>query len=293
MSSREAASESTRLPLSVAIVCRNNERTIGRTLASVHDLATQIIAIDSGSTDGTINLLEHHDAEVIRHEWLGHIRTKQFALDHCTQEWVLCLDSDESVEPELRDEIVRVVRQNSSACAGYEVNRKVWWDGAFLNYAWQPEWRLRLVRRGRAAWGGYDPHDKLEITGSGSSRVERLKGDLRHESFFTMQEHLAQQVAHARVAARSYQRLGRKGRVTKLITSPIGAWLKQMVIKQAWRDGWRGWSAASATAAAALMKHMVLLELTRPRGDSHSQMTSPSDGVRQAAPTDDVKELIR
>ena len=68
------------LPLSVAIVCRNNERTIGRTLESVRGLAAQIVAVDSGSTDATIHLLESHGAEVIRHQWLGHIKTKQLLI---------------------------------------------------------------------------------------------------------------------------------------------------------------------------------------------------------------------
>src|SRR5690606_18481587 len=81
------------LPLSVAIVCRNNERTIGRTLESVRGMAAEIVAVDSGSTDGTIDLLEQAGARVIRSEWLGHVKTKQMALEACSQEWVLCLDS--------------------------------------------------------------------------------------------------------------------------------------------------------------------------------------------------------
>lgn len=274
------------LPLSVAIVCKNNERTIGRTLASVQGLASQIVAVDSGSTDGTIAHLESAGAEVTRHEWLGHIRTKQMALDLCAQPWILCLDSDESPQPALLRSIREAVERDDKGVAGYEVNRKIWWAGAFLNHAWQPEWRLRLVRRGGARWGGYDPHDALEVVpapGGAFGRVDRLSGDLRHDSFETMAAYLAAQVGHSRVAARSYASLGRSAGVTKLVTSPVGAWLKQMALRQAWRDGWRGWSAASATAAAALMKHLILLEESRRKGEeAGARSTAPAPEDRAA-----------
>src|SRR5258705_12320300 len=90
------------LPLSIAIVCRNNEGTIGRTLESVAGLGAETVAVDSGSTDGTIGLLERHGARVRRSEWKGHVATKQMALDACAQPWVLALDSDESLTAELR-----------------------------------------------------------------------------------------------------------------------------------------------------------------------------------------------
>jgi len=258
------------LPLSVSIVCRDNERTIGRTLDSVRALAREVVAVDSGSTDATLDLLERAGARVIGQEWLGHIRQKQFAMEQCAQPWILHLDSDESLEPDLRASVRTALERDDPDVAGYEMNRKVWWGDRFLHHAWQPEWRLRLVRRGRAKWGGYDPHDALEIVrdASGPARVERLRGDMRHESFFTMAEHLRAQVRHAEVAARSYRRLGRRASVLRLTTSPAGAWLKQMVLKQAWRDGWRGWCAASATGAATLMKHLALLELERSGGRS-------------------------
>lgn len=253
--------EDGRPPLAVAIVCRNNEATIGRTLDSVKGLARQIVAVDSGSTDGTIGLLESHGAEVTRASWEGHVKTKQRALDLCREDWILSLDSDESVEPALASSIRAAIRRDEAPVAGYEVNRKVWWRGAFLQHAWQPEWRLRLVRRGCAHWAGYDPHDKMMVLhGVGPSRVEKLRGDLRHDSFRTMSEFLQSQLAHARIAAESYVDLGRSPSVWGLVTSPVSAWLKQMVFRQAWRDGWRGWSAASATAAGALMKRLIFIE---------------------------------
>jgi hypothetical protein len=249
------------LPLSVSIVCRNNEGTIGRTLESVAGLASEIVAVDSGSTDGTIPLLERHGSRVIRSEWKGHIATKQMALDACTQPWVLCLDSDESAEAGLRVALEHALdRGDSGEVSGFEINRKVYYRSRPLNHVWQPEFRLRLVRRGQARWTGLDPHDRLEVTGGA---VERLGGTIRHDSIPSFAEFLAKQAVHARTMAASMHAQGKRGSILKLLTSPPGAFLKQMVVKQAWRDGWPGWLAAGSTAAATLMKHIDLIELTR------------------------------
>jgi glycosyltransferase involved in cell wall biosynthesis len=170
------------LPLSVAIICKNSEATIRRTLVSVAGLAEEVVAVDSGSTDGTIAMLERCEppARIIRAEWKGYVATKQMALEACTREWVLCLDSDESLTAELRASIERVLGGHAAAGkeggdggeggegrAGYAVNRKVFYRGRPLNFAWQPEWRLRLVRRGGAVWTGLDPHDRLELVAAG------------------------------------------------------------------------------------------------------------------------------
>ena len=105
-------------PLSLAIVCKNNEPTIGRVLESVRGLATEIVAIDSGSTDGTIALLEAAGARVIRAEWRGHVATKQMALEACSHPWVLCLDSDEPVMPELAASIRAALAKDDPAVSG-------------------------------------------------------------------------------------------------------------------------------------------------------------------------------
>jgi glycosyltransferase involved in cell wall biosynthesis len=256
------------LPLSVSIVCKDNAETIGRTLASVRDLAREIVALDSGSTDDTIAILEDHGVRVVHQPWLGFVKQKQRALEHCAQAWVLHLDSDESVTPALARAIREVLTRDDPAVGGYEINRRVWWGDKELRHAWQPEWRLRLVRRASAKWGGYDPHDAMELTDP-SLRTERLAREavMRHDSIATFTDFLAKQARHARVGAESYRAMGRRGSALKLVTSPAGAWLKQMVVRRAWRDGWRGVAAAGATAAGAMRKHAALLELERDNAD--------------------------
>jgi glycosyltransferase involved in cell wall biosynthesis len=251
----------------VAIICKNSEATIGRTLDSVRGLAAEIVAVDSGSTDGTIPLLERHGARVIKSAWLGYGKTKQVALEACTQEWVLALDSDESVEPLLAASIRANLSGGAAQHDAFELNRKVFYDGRFLDHAWQPEWRLRMVRRTKGRWTPVDPHESLELIDrpSASARTGRLGGDLRHDSFVTFAEQLRKQVGYAELAAKAEVAKGRSGSYWKLLTSPGGAFLKQLVLKQAFRDGWPGWLAAAATAQQALMKHAMTIELARKR----------------------------
>lgn len=254
--------------LSVAIVCKDNQQTIARTLDSVSAIAREfggeIVAVDSGSTDGTIALLESHSARIIRSPWLGHIKTKQLALEACTADWVLSLDSDESCEPDLLASIRAALTRNDPAIAGYQLNRKVYYQGTPLNHAWQPEWRLRLVRRGLCAWGGHDPHDVLAPRDP-AARTDRLSGSLRHDSISTFAEFLIKQAAHSRTMAASLHRAGVRGSYLRLLISPPGAFLKQLIVKRAFLDGWPGWLAAASTAASALMKHAMLIELDRAR----------------------------
>lgn len=268
------------LPLSVAIVCKNNERTIGRVLGSVAALAAEIVAVDSGSTDGTLSLLEKHGARVIRTEWRGFVATKQLALEECRQPWVLCLDSDESVEPDLGAAIAEVARRDDPLIAGARVNRKIWYRGRFLEYAWQPERRLRLVRRGRARWAGLDPHDRMEILPGESARVVDLAGTLRHDAFLTFVEQLAKNVGHSRVAARALYDSGGRASRFRLLTSPAGAFFKQLILKQAWRDGRAGWMAAATVAANALMKHVALLEIAEAEKGRNAEVSEAIRGTR-------------
>ncbi|MCA9272716.1 MAG: glycosyltransferase family 2 protein [Phycisphaerales bacterium] len=247
--------------LSVSIVCKNSADTIGRTLDSVQGLADEIVAVDSGSTDATLDMLREAGARVIESPWLGYVKTKQLALDHCQGDWVLALDSDESPLPELIRSIESALT-NPGKHTGFLVNRKVYVNDKPLNHAWQPEWRLRLVLRGHYRWAGLDPHDHLvPINPDGS--VHMIQGDLRHDSISTWPEFLAKQGRHAETMARSMLAEGRKPSRFKLLTSPAAAFLKQFLMRQAFLDGIPGLRAAHATARASRLKHQAMFRLAQ------------------------------
>ena len=249
------------------IPCRNNVRTIGRVLESVRGLCSQLVVIDSGSTDGTLELVEACrewcEVVLVQTHWRGFVRTKSMGLEACSRKYALWLDSDEPVSEEMAGSVRRAVEEGVDAA---RVQRVVEYKGKLLIHSWQPEWRLRLVkmelvRDGRARFAGIDPHDYLEVEdGVG---VRPLEGVLVHDSFETFAEHLQNQLRLSKTSAESLYAMGRRGSVWKIVTSPMGAFFKQAVVKGCWRDGYAGWLAASTSAAGALMKHVVLYELGR------------------------------
>lgn len=248
------------LDLTISIIACDNQGTIARSIESCAALCPQrIVVIDSGSTDRTMEICRQLGAVVIQHEWEGHVRQKQFALEQCDSSWVLCLDSDEALEPELIESIRSALNLDDSGVAGYEMNRRIYMAGRWLKHLWQPEWRLRLVRRGAARWGGYDPHDRLMVDG----RIARLGGLLRHDAYDSVGDIVRSHINHGLRAAESYHQMGRRGSILKLLVGPPSSTFKQLVLRHAWLDGWLGWVGALATGMGNAAKQMQLIEYTR------------------------------
>jgi glycosyltransferase involved in cell wall biosynthesis len=255
--------------LSVMIPTRSNTRTIGRVLDSIRGLATQLVVVDSGSTDDTMDLvlacrdwsgIDRCEVVLIETPWRGYVRTKQLALDACTHDFVLWIDSDEPVTPELADGIRDAMDRGVDAG---KVNRKVEYKGKVLEHCWQPEHRLRFVRTAlakanRARFAG-KTHDYLEV--DPPVKPVLIAGTLIHNSFETFAKHLESQRHYSYIFAKALSEQGKRGSAWKILTSPPGAFLKQLVLKGAWRDGYAGWLCAGTSAAGALMKHMMLYEM--------------------------------
>jgi glycosyltransferase involved in cell wall biosynthesis len=253
------------LPLSVAVITLNEEHNLARCLESVRPLAAEMVVIDSGSTDRTGEIAREFGTHFEYHAWQGHVAQKNIALQRCSQTWVLSLDADEALSPELAESIRARFAGGGPTEDGFWVNRRTFYLGRWIWHAWYPEWRLRLVRRDKAKWCGLDPHDRLEVTGS----TARLEGDLLHYPFRDLQEHLHSTINHAWTMAESYAKDGRRFHWYLLLLSPCGAFLKRLVLKQGWRDGWRGWLIASVKAVNVFAKYAFLLERERANSDKN------------------------
>lgn len=254
----------TPLDLSVMIPCKNNERTMGRVLESVKGLASQLVVVDSGSTDSTLEMVRAarawSEVVLVRTHWRGYVRTKQLALESCSKGHILWLDSDEPVSSELAGSVRDAVTRGVEAA---QVQRMVEYKGKLLTHAWQPEMRLRLIKRslvddGRARFRGTDPHDYLGVYQG--TRVETLGGVLIHDSFETFGEHIRNAWRLNTTHAEALYNEGKRTNAGRLVISPASAFIKQLVLKRAFLDGYAGWLAASTSAASTLMKHMMLYE---------------------------------
>lgn len=244
------------LPLSVAVVTLNEAENLPRCLKSVRALAREIVVIDSGSTDDTAAIAQRFGAKFEHHPWAGFGPQKNFALQRCSQPWILCLDADEALSQELADSVRQLFEKGEPAKDGYWMNRRTFYLGRWIWHAWYPEWRLRLFRKGAGEWRGIEPHPEVIPTGATS----RLEGDLLHYPFRNLRQHLERWLHYARIMADLYDREGKQCRWYRLIGSPWWAFFRVLVLKGGWRDGWRGWVIAFATQMYVFAKYAFLLE---------------------------------
>src|SRR5579859_2800955 len=154
-----------KLPVSVCMIAGNEAQRISRALASVANWAGEIIVVLNEEVhDGTDNIAEKYGARVYREPWKGHIAQKNSAAQKATQPWILGLDADEVISPELGAEIQLLIGgpQTAETSAAYSFPRCTFYCDRWIRHGdWYPDRQTRLWQRGKAAWGGIDPHDTL------------------------------------------------------------------------------------------------------------------------------------
>ena len=247
------------LPLSVAIITLNEADNLPRTLDSVRALASEIVVVDSGSQDETCSIAASYGARVEFRAWTGHIDQKNHALDLCTQEWILALDADEELTPQCATSIRNAITSGRDVV--WRINRRTFYLGKLLRYSWQPDRKLRLVRRASGAhWSGYDPHDKLVVA---NTVMGDLAGDVIHYSYRDLQDHMERSVRYAKISAASYARMGRRFSFARLLINPLIAFVKKYFLRRGCLDGWRGLLVACSAAWSVALKYWFLLELQR------------------------------
>jgi len=244
--------------LSLAVMSFNEEANIRRALESALPLADEIVVVDSFSTDKTVEIAESMGARVFREPWKGYIEQTNSCLEKCQGEWVLCLDCDEVITPELRKSIAEVL--DRPAAEGYLLNRRSFYLGRLLRYAWQPDRKLRLAKRSAALrCAGNHPHPVLHVEG----KTARLRGDLIHYSYKNFGAHMAQTLNFARQSAETYYRQGRSASWIALVSKPPFAFFRHYLLRRACLDGVPGLLAACSTAVYVYMKYAFLWEMRR------------------------------
>lgn len=234
-----------RLPISVCIIAGNEAPRIRRALDSVTDWAGEIIVVlNDDENDGTGQIALAHGAKVFREPWKGHVAQKNSAADKATQPWVLGLDADEEVSPALRDEIGCAMVEPGDHAA-FCFPRCTNFCGRWIRHGdWYPDRQTRLWRKGRAHWGGVDPHDKLIVQG----RIGNLRADLLHYNALTIDRQIAKISNYSEDFARDAAAHHRTANGSDVVLRPLWRFLRSYFIRLGFLDGWQGGYIAWMTA---------------------------------------------
>jgi len=250
-----------RLPLSISIISLNEEGNLKRCLASVADMAQEIVIVDSGSTDRTAEIAAEFGACFVHQDWLGYTAQKNHCLQRCTQPWVLALDCDEELSPALRDAVQRFFeRRDHERFDGAWMPRLVWFMGRWIRHGdWYPDRKVRLFRREKGCWkadGGGQVHERLDVEGACTT----LEGDLWHYSFRNIEHYLVKHAQYSQVFLRTQQGKGRCWSLLHALFRPWWRFVRAYFLKRGFLDGFPGFWIAVATAFFAFDRYSRLFE---------------------------------
>ena len=250
-----------RAKITVTVRTFNEERNIRECLESVA-WADEIALVDAESTDGTVAIAREFTERIIVRPWAGHIPTSQFITDQARNLWVMSMDADERVSKDLRDEIL-ALDLDSTPHDAYEMPRRHWFMKRRIDHsAWYPDRKIRLFRRDRCSWGGYAPHDKVQVPGS----LGRLRGDLHHFIYRDLNHFAATKNSYSTLTAIDHFRSGRRALVSDLTLRPLYAFLYRYLVRLGFLDGLPGFVIAVMESHGVFMKYAKLRELERRLG---------------------------
>ncbi len=246
--------------LSAYLITRDEEKNIARAIESVRWM-DEVVVLDSGSTDRTVEIAEGLGAKVRIEPFRGFVDQKNRAMELCGGNWLFNLDADEEATPELRDSILGVLTGARDCLPdAFAVNRRTLYMGRWIRHCgWYPEYRIRLSRKGSARWEGELLHEGLRGNGSPG----RLAGDLLHRPYAGMAEHARKIVFYSDLWAGREAARGRKARVIDLVTRPAARFLRMYVLRAGFLDGVPGFAASVMGAWYVFMKYAKLHELSR------------------------------
>lgn len=220
----------------------------------------ELVVVDSGSADGTPAIAERHGARVIVRDWPGYAAQKQFAVEQARNDWVLCIDADERVSPELAIEIQSLADSPEMARA-YEMPRRTWYLGDWVRHGtWYPDWSLRLFDRRVGAWRAHpdhDVHERVVVRGP----VARLRGDLLHYPYRDRAEHLATIERYTSLIAEGLHQRGKRATAWHRVGHPAWEFFRALILKRGLLDGRRGIELARLHAHYVHQKYSKLAAL--------------------------------
>jgi len=244
--------------LSAVIITCNEEDNIARCLDSVR-FADEIIVVDSGSTDNTVAISKKRGAEVYHKSWEGYGPAKQEAVRRASGEWILSIDADEVVTPELGREIKDIV-SGELPYSGYYLKRKTMFMNRWIYHCgWYPDYILRLFRKSAGDFSDSAVHEKVIVGG----KKGYLSGELLHYSYRTMEQYFDKFNRYTSLGAEEAYRAGRRAGWYEITVRPLAAFFKHYIARQGFKDGLEGFIISALSSMGVMTKYLKLREMVR------------------------------
>ena len=246
------------MKLSVGLIVNNEERILGKTLDAIKDLADEIIIIDSGSTDSTIEIAKSKGAKVFLEEWKGFGPQKNSVIEKCSGEWILLIDADEVVSPELKEKIKEIIEKNENKV--YEINRCSVCFGKELKYGgWSNQYATRLWKKGSVKVSDNLVHEEF-LT---ELPKEKIKEKIYHYTYLTLSDYIARFDRYTTLGAEEYLKRGKKASFFNIVINPFFKFIRMYILRLGFLDGLEGLIIAIFSGMYTMTKYFKLRELER------------------------------
>lgn len=241
--------------ISAVIITRNEARNIGRCITSLQGLVDEVVVVDSESTDETRSIALGLGARVIVRAWTDYSDQKNFANAQARNDYVLSMDADEALSPELMDSLKHA--QRAGLVGAYRFNRLTNYCGTWVRHGgWYPDVKVRLFPKAAARWEGEHVHEELKLR-SGLP-ITHLKGDLLHWSYHSLDDHRERIERYSTLHARKMMADGRTAGPVKRWLSPVAKFVQGYLMQGGFLDGAAGFHIARLSARAVHLKYAKL-----------------------------------
>ena len=241
------------------IICKNEAARIEACLRSL-EFCDEIVVVDSGSTDGTLDIVRSFSTRVFERPFVSWNDQKDFGRENSSCKWVLNIDADEVVTSELREELLKIVAQDDSICAGARMPFRTHYRNKWVKTCgYYPDYHTRFVRQDKAYWDKEAVHDRVVVDGT----VTTLKGHMDHFSFESIDDFIQKSCGYANAFAVRAHQNGRRSGFLSMLVRPAFRFTKAFFFQRGFLQGGLGFLIAGLQAYEVFQKYSRLWELNQ------------------------------
>jgi len=245
------------MEISAIFITYNEEKRLEPALKSVADIASEIVVVDSLSTDNTIKIAKKYTNHIFQRKWTSFADQKNFANNQASFLWIFSLDADERISPELREEILQL-KKGEPLCSAFSIPRKVFYLGKWIRYSgWYPDRKIRLFRKDKAHWEGDYVHENLAVRGE----IGKLRGPLYHFTYRSISDHLARINKFSDLGAQKLYAQKKRCRWYHLLFWPWARFVKSFFLQRGFLDGFAGFVISALNSYAIFIRYAKLKEI--------------------------------